>query len=102
MKKITLFIGLNDKDTKRQKFTFDAAAVILGDYIAQNIGFGTLSKAAGVYTHDDGETVQEVTIRAEFYTDDETPVREFAKFAKSALNQESIALEVSAPSFELV
>ena len=81
MKKITLFIGLNDKDTKAQKYSFEAA---------------------GVYTHDDGETVQEVTIRAEFYTDDEAPVREFAKFAKCALNQESIALEVSAPVFELV
>lgn len=102
MKKITLLIGLNDKDTKRQEIQFTVAMGILADYIAHNIGFGTLSQAAGVYTHDDGATVQETSIRAEFFTDDVEKILEFARFAKSTLNQESVAMEVSAPSFELV
>lgn len=102
MKKITLLIGLNDKDTKKQEISFTAALGILADYIAQNIGFGTLSQAAGVYTHDNGATVQETSIRAEFFTDDVEKIKDFAMFAKSTLNQESIAMEVSSPSFELV
>ena len=102
MQKITLFIGLNDKDTKTQIWSFNAAAEVLGYYIAQKIGFGTLSKAAGIYTHENGETVQETTIKAEFYTEDKTPIMEFVKFAKSTLNQESISMEVTTPAVEFV
>lgn len=102
MNKITLLIGLNDKDTKKQEISFTVALGILADYIAQNVGFGTLSQAAGVYTHDNGATVQETSIRAEFFTEDVEKIIEFARFAKSTLNQESIAMEVSAPKFELI
>ena len=102
MQKITLFIGLNDRDTKTQKVSFNDAAEILGAYIAKKIGFGTVSKAAGIYTHEDGATVQEETVRAEFYTEDPAPVMAFAQWAKVQLNQESIAVEVSAPSVQFV
>lgn len=98
MKKITLFIGLNDKDTKTQVVKTSEALEILGAYIVKNLGIGTLSEAAGVYTHDNGDTVIENTLRCEFYTEDSAPVMEFAKWAKASLNQESIAVEVSAPA----
>lgn len=52
MNKITLFIGLNDKDTKVQEITTVEARAILADRIAQKIGFGTVSLASGVYTHE--------------------------------------------------
>lgn len=102
MNKITLFIGLNDKDSKRQEITTSEARAILADRIAQEIGFGTVSLASGVYTHDNGATVIENTLRCEFYTEDSTPVMEFARWAKARLNQESIAVEVSAPAVQFI
>lgn len=102
MKKITLFIGLNDKDTKTQIINTSEAIEILSSYIVKNLGIGTLSEAAGIYTHDNGETVSEKTIRAEFYTDDVNAIKGFAEFAKIALNQESISLEVSHPEIQFI
>lgn len=102
MQKITLFIGLNDKDTRRQEIKTFEALELLSQYIAQAVGFGTLSSAAGVYTHENGATVQEKTIRAEFYTDEPEKVFEFGRFAKSILNQESVGIEISTPSIQFV
>ena len=102
MNKITLFIGLNDKDTKRQEITTGEARAILADRIAQKIGFGTVSLASGVYTHDNGETDIENTLRCEFYTENPAPVMDFARWAKARLNQESIAVEVSAPAVQFI
>lgn len=102
MQKITLFIGLNDKDTKRQEIETNRARAILADRIAQKIGFGTVSLASGVYTHGNGETVIENTLRCEFYTEDPASVMDFARWAKVELNQESIAVEVSAPAVQFV
>ncbi len=102
MKKITLFIGLNDKDTKTQVVKTSEALEILGAYIVKNLGIGTLSEAAGIYTHENGEIVSEKTVRAEFFTDDVNAVKEFAEFAKSALNQESIAFEISSPEIMFI
>lgn len=100
MEKITVFVGLNDRDSKKQEVSFSTAISLLSQYIAQAVGVGTLSEAAGVYTHDNGETVQERTIKAEFYVEDREPVMEFVRFAKSILNQESVAVEVSKPSIQ--
>lgn len=102
MNKITLFIGLNDKDSRHQEITTGEARAILADRIAQNIGFGTVSLASGVYTHDNGATVIENTLRCEFYTENSAPVMEFAKWAKARLNQESIAVEVSTPAVQFI
>jgi hypothetical protein len=104
MEKITVFVGLNDKDSKKQEISFIEARSLLSQFIAQVVGVGTLSEAAGVYTHDNGETVQETTIRAEFYVEkkDLEKIAEFVRFAKSILNQESVAVEVSKPAVQFV
>ncbi len=102
MNKITLFIGLNDKDSKRQEIATSEARAILAERIARKIGFGTVSLASGVYTHNNGSTVIENTLRCEFYTEDDAPVMEFAKWAKARLNQESISVEVSAPAVQFI
>ena len=104
MEKVTVFIGLNDKDSKKQEISFIEARSLLSQFIAQVVGVGTLSEAAGVYTHENGETVQETTIRAEFYVEkkDLEKIAEFVRFAKSILNQESVAVEVSRPAVQFV
>lgn len=49
MKKITLFIGLNDKDTKSQVVKTSEALEILGAYIVKNLDNGW--KLPGVDNH---------------------------------------------------
>lgn len=97
MKKITLFIGLNDKDTKTQIFETSEAVKLLSDEIVKTLGIGTVSAASGIYTHDNGDIVNENTLRVEFYTDDVNAVKNFATWAKDILNQETILFEVTAP-----
>lgn len=102
MEKVTIFIGLNDKDSKKQEISFSEAFSLLTQYITKCVGIGTLSEAAGVYTHDNGQVVSERTIRAEFYTENKEPVFEFVRFAKSILNQESVAVEVTKPEIQFI
>ena len=55
MKKITLYIGLNDKDSKIQEIsTLDAYKIV-----TKIIGVGsTLTEGKGSYKHEDGTVVK--------------------------------------------
>lgn len=96
--KVTLCIGLNDKDTKHQEITTAAAKNIINAAVIRFFGFGTITETTGIYTHDDGtnEIVTEATIKIELSFFDTTKaaavelVRPFAVEMKTALNQESI------------
>lgn len=88
MKQFTLMVGLNDKDTKKQIISNDKARqVILGI-----CGDCTVSDALGQYTHDNGEVVQEKSLRVDMLFKELAEVVEYAKQIKKALNQESVAL----------
>ena len=96
MIKYTLSIGLNDKDTKTQKIKTSRAFKIVGDILQDNGLDFTTYEAHGGYTHENGERVQETTIRAElleFDTSIKDLIIKASKDIKKALNQESIALE---------
>lgn len=58
----TYYIGLNDKDTKKQEIPTDEAVKIIVETIPQDF---TFSVCNGVYTHEDGTKVCEVTIKIE-------------------------------------
>lgn len=81
------FIGLNDKDTKKQEIPTDEAVKIIVDTIPQDF---TFSICNGVYTHEDGSKVCEVTIKIESI---KRLKNEMSKL-KKVFNQECI-LEVS-------
>lgn len=89
-----LYIGLNDKDTKRQELTnLDAKAeisAILFRYFPD--GF-TLQECQSMYKHDDGTVVCKNTIKVILFDYNMVLVWNAVKDLKLKLNQECIAVE---------
>lgn len=94
MKKYTLYIGLNDRDTHTQEITtLDAYKVVSN--ILTACGGATITEGRGIYTHNDGTIVQETTLICAVFAAPEESIRDAAIQIKQALNQESVALEIS-------
>lgn len=102
MEKFTLYVGLNDKDSKLQEInTLDAYKMVHGLALSLFDG-ATISEADGIYKHEDGQIVVEKTLRIELlFTDIET-VKQFAAQLKTLLNQESIVLQKEVIESELI
>lgn len=90
MEKVTLYVGLNDKDTKVQKINTLEATKIVENLISDLCGGGTIYNAAGVYKHDDGTLVIENTLKIELFEVPAAALEQLIKTLKSILNQESI------------
>lgn len=94
MTTVNLYIGLNDKDTKRQEFSnLEAKAeisAILFRYCPD--GF-TLQECQGMYKHDDGTVVCENTIKVILLGYNMSMIYEIIEDLKRKLNQECIAVE---------
>ena len=58
--KVILFLGLFDQKTKAQEISTLDAYKIASNLLCEYIGFGTITEACGVYTHENGEIVQEL------------------------------------------
>lgn len=87
-----MFLGLNDQNAKIQLVSTEDAKKTVSDYCAHELGFATISEASGVYTHENGTTVQETTLQIKVSGCSEEQIREAAKFFKATFNQESIGL----------
>ena len=94
MKKVTMYIGLNDKDTKQQKISTIEAYKMCQNVFADFFGGSTIFDGKGTYTHENGQMVFENTLICIVYTDDIEGVKKAATTIKTVLNQESIAIEV--------
>lgn len=93
MNNYKLFIGLLDKDIKKQLIPTDKALEIVADKVIQAFWFGTIYTWSGVYTHDNWEVVSEPTIIVETSTDEHW-LNEFIQTIWKQLNQESIFYKV--------
>lgn len=93
MKKFTIYIGLFDKETKRQEITTLDAYKMVANIFKVTTGGATITEAVGIYTHDNGDIVIEPSLRCEIFNADLESVYAAADQIKTALNQESIALE---------
>lgn len=93
IKKHTLYLGLNDKDTKVQQIATLEAYKIVSNILADRFGGGTIFEARGVYRHDDGTIVTENTLRIEILFADDAKIAELVALLKSIFNQESIAVQ---------
>ena len=82
----TLFVGLNDKDTKKQVVSNPIAKRIIMDIC----GDCTLTDAQGHYSHEDGSTVTEQSIKVELLFKADNEVYAYAQRIKKELNQEAI------------
>ena len=93
MKKFILYVGLNDKDTKRQEVaTLDAYKIATNIFI-EYTGGATITEAKGIYTHDDGVIVVENTLRCEIFDTTTEQIEKAASQLKTIFNQKSIAIE---------
>ena len=93
MKKYIITVGLNDKDSKKQKhFTgwYYRNIYKMLDYLA--VDGATMTESKGYYTHDDGGRVKEKSINIELMFIEESTVRMLAKLLLKKFNQESIIL----------
>lgn len=95
MIKTKFFIGLNDKDSHIQEIDTISAYKIIGRVAVEQLGFGTITEARGIYTHDDGTIVTEVTLVLEYNGDklNKDKVKYLVNELKTILNQESIMIE---------
>lgn len=93
MTKYTLYIGLNDKDTKTQRIETMEASKIVQNVLTDTTGGGTIYSATGVYRHDNGTIVIENTLRVELVSVAMEAVRGAIETIKKVLNQESVILQ---------
>ena len=94
MKKYTLYVGLNDKDSKVQKVDTLEAFKLIENLCTSYTDGATIFEAKGVYKHENGAVVWENTFKIELLFVDITTVKEIANTLKRLLNQESIALTI--------
>lgn len=100
-KKFTLYLGLNDKDTKLQKYSTVESYKIISNLIKARFDGGTISEAVGLYKHEDKTWVNEVTLRIELMFVTKEEVREFVNLLKEMFNQESVAVNEEVITSEL-
>ena len=93
MRKITLYVGLNDKDTKQQRIETVEAVKIASNLIFTLTNGGTIYNATGIYKHDDGTIVIENTLRIELIDVAENALNQLVSTLKQVLNQESIIMQ---------
>lgn len=93
IKKFTLYLGLNDKETKCQKIATVEAYKIVSSLIANRFDGGTIFEAQGIYKHKNGAIVTETTLRIELLFAETKDVRELVNLLKELFNQESIAVQ---------
>lgn len=88
MTQYTLYIGLNDKDTKTQIIgTLDAYHIV-----NRICGDATIKECKGIYTHEDGTVVIENSLEVMMLFKTENDIRRMVAELKKILNQESIAV----------
>ena len=93
MKKHTVYLGLNDKDTKTQKIGTVEAYKIVENIITKMFDGGTIFEASGIYKHESGQVVIEKTLRIEILFASDEKIKDFCSSLKAVFNQESVALQ---------
>lgn len=93
IKKFTLYLGLNDKDTKRQEISTLEAYKVVSNLLAKDFGGGTIFEAQGIYKHDDGTIVIEKTLRIEILFAELPQIKILVELLKKMFNQESVAVQ---------
>lgn len=93
MKKFTLYLGLNDKDTKIQKISTLEAYKIAMNILTKYTDGGTIFEADGFYKHEDGTISIEKTLRIEILFIERETAQNIVNVLKAIFNQESIAVQ---------
>ena len=102
MEKFTLYLGLNDKDTKTQKIDILEAYKIVNNILLKYTDGATIFQANGIYKHEDGTVVIEQTLRIELLFVDKNTVKNIVDLLKITFNQESIIVQTQKVDSELL
>lgn len=103
MIKYSLYLGLNDKDTKTQKIdTLEAYKMLCNIIKRYNIEGFTVYNANGFYVHQDGTFTVENTLKVELMFVDSKTIDELIKECKIVFNQECIIKQVEEVTSEMV
>ena len=94
MRKHTLYLGLNDKDTKQQKINTLEAYKICNNILLNYTDGATVFEANGIYKHNDGTFTIEKTLRIELLFTEQKTVEKIVNELKIVFNQESIAVQI--------
>lgn len=101
--KYSLYLGLNDKDTKTQKIdTLEAYKILCNIIKKHNIEGFTVYNAHGFYVHQDGTFTTENTLKVELMFVDNKTIDELIKECKIIFNQECIIKQVEEVTNEMV
>lgn len=101
--KYSLYLGLNDKDTKTQKIdTLEAYKILCNLLKSYNVEGFTVYNAHGFYVHDDGTFTLENTLKIELMFVDEKTIDNIIKQCKIIFNQECIIKQVEEVTSEMV
>ena len=94
MIKYNIYIGLNDKDSKKQEVsTRRAKQEVIKILNNNNITGLTMYEVTGVFKHEDGTITFEKSLKVELLEVKKEDVLRSIEELKKALNQESILLE---------
>lgn len=103
MQKITLYVGLSDKDSKTQKINTLEAYKVVSNILGVD---STITECRGVYTHGNGDVVFETSLQVVLLDFEGTLNAEWLKrkvnAIKQALNQESVAVQKEQIESELM
>lgn len=95
MLKYNIYIGLNDKDSKKQETsTRRAREEVIKILNANNITGLTMYEVMGAFKHEDGFVTYEKSLKVELLEVNKNEVLKSIEELKKALNQESILLEI--------
>lgn len=94
MKKYTLSIGLNDKDSKTQEISDTESCLRIIESLNESLIDGyTIYNADGFYTHENGAQVNEKTIIVDIVNEKKEKILKACKSIKRKLNQESVLIQ---------
>lgn len=102
MKKYTLYIGLNDKETLTQKIDTEEAVNIVSNVFCGYADGCTIYRATGYYKNEAGEDTIENTLKVEIFDIPDDRLMMAAKVIKLMLNQESIVKQVEEVNSEFI
>lgn len=95
--KINLYLGLNDKKTKKQEISTLEAYKITERLVLNSFDGCSISEQNGVYTHENGEIVHEKSLNIAIFTDNDVnnlvKVDKLARELCITFNQESVIIE---------
>ena len=91
--KITLYVGLNDKDTKKQKIRTGKALKVINKILLQYVDGATVYLSNGIYKHINGQQTLERSVVVILYDTTQDIISKIIITLCKALNQEAILQE---------